>query len=517
VLDRWSIRRAGPAGVAAAVLGTLLTATLVTFALEEWAGLDDASSVYLLAVSAAAYLGGSGAGIATALGSFAAYNFLFVPPRFTFQVADPQHLLNLVVLLAIGVSIGRLAGSLRDQARSAAASEREARSLFAVSRELAVAKRVDDALPQVLARLVADCRLSRAWVGLGQSPTVERVAADSDAGSPLPELGPHRLLRRGSGDQAPEWVRLSPPVPAPQSRAARQPQYRIGLGEEREPIGSLWAERPAALAEPSTEESRLLAAAADQIGQAILRDRLAEQATEVEVARRSEALKTALLDSVSHDLRTPLAAIRTTAGSLAEATDPADGGRLAMAREIDAEAERLARVVGELLDMSRIESGALHSNLEPVPLPELVEAVVERAAPVLERRAVRVEIPAEIAPVRADEVLLGQVLANLVENAAVHTPSEAPILIRASQDGETLRIVVEDGGPGVSPDQLVRLFEKFYRVPGRRQPARRGSGLGLAIVKGMVQAMGGSVVASASRLGGLAIEVRLPAWTGIPG
>lgn len=500
----------------AIVVASLLAATAVTHALEAWAGLEDASSVYLLAVSLAAYFGGSPAGIATALGAFVTYNFVFVPPRFTFQVADPQHLLTLVVLLAIGVMIGRLGGSLRDRAREAAASAREARSLFAISSELAAPGSTADALPSVLARLVSECRLSRVSVGLGPNPTVERIVADTSPGAPLPEAGAYRLLRRGRGDEPTAWVRLSPPGPAAHPRTGRSPLHRVELGDEREPIGSLWAERVASLGEPSFEESRLLAAAADQIGQAILRDRLTERATELEVTRRSEALKTAILDSVSHDLRTPLAAIRATAGALAEAAETASGDQAAMARDIDAEAERLSRIVGDLLDMSRIEGGALHSELDAVPVPELAEAVLERSAAVLGRRSVAVDFAEDLPPARADEVLLSQVLANLVENAAVHTDPEAPIRIRAWRDGDGVRIAVEDGGSGVPPEAIPHLFDKFYRAPGRRTATRPGSGLGLAIVKGLVQAMGGSVVASASRLGGLAVEVRLAAWEGMP-
>lgn len=508
----WS--RAGSLGL---VAGALLAATIAAFVLEEYAGLADASAVYLLAVALVAYRVGSGAAIATAIGAFLTYNFLFLPPRFTFQVADPQHLLTLAVLLVIGVAIGRLGGTLRDQAEAAARSEREARTLFSVSREIAAAKRTRDALPSVVAQLAAEARMSRVWVGLGASPLVEHHEADTDASTAPPAPGPHSVLRRRPGDDQPEWLRLSPPGPPSPTRSPRRPVFRIALSDGTEPIGSLWAEREASLGPPSTEETRLLAAAADQVGQGILRDRLADRATELEVARRSDDLKAALLDSVSHDLRTPLAAIRATAGALSDPVlvlSPPD--REQMAREIDGEAERLARLVDELLDMSRIEGGALRSRLEAVPLPEMVRVAVQRAAPGLGRRVVEVDLGDDLPPVSADDVLLSQVLANLLENIGLHTDPDARVRISARAEDDAVCLRVEDGGAGVPADALPRLFDKFYRVTERRPSARRGTGLGLSVVKGMVEAMGGSVAASTSVLGGLAVDVHLPVAAEVP-
>ncbi|MEP6808268.1 MAG: ATP-binding protein, partial [Chloroflexota bacterium] len=260
----------------------------------------------------------------------------------------------------------------------------------------------------------------------------------------------------------------------------------------------------------SEEETRLLAAAADQVGQGIMRDRLSDQATELEVTRRSEAIKAALLDSVSHDLRTPLATIRATAGSLADPSlnlSPAE--RQTMAQEIDAEADRLALLVSGLLDMSRIEGGALQPTFEPIPVSEIVLPSVQRARASLGERPLEMALPDDLPAVAVDQALANQVIDNLLENVARHTPPEARVRISAWRDGDAVLVRVEDGGPGVTPDALSHLFEKFYRVPARRGAARQGTGLGLAVVKGMAEAMGGSVSASSSSLGGLAIDVRL--------
>jgi two-component system sensor histidine kinase KdpD len=495
--------------VAVAVVA-LAASTLGVYLLEEWAGVNDASNLFLLAVALVAYLRGSWAAVGTALGAFLAYNFLFVPPELTFIVADPQHILTLILLLTVGVGIGRLTGLQRDQAERSERREHEARALFGVSRAITSAKRMQDALPILVTGLAADARMSRVWIGIGSNPAREQVVATSDPAAEAPVSGPHSILRQGTGKAPPTWVRLSPPAPASAHREGLA-LYRLELADGSETIGSLWAARDPRHGLPSHEETRLLAAAADQIGQGIMRDRLSEQATELEVARRSEELKAALLDSVSHDLRTPLSTIRATAGSLA---DPSlalsDEARRAMAREIDTEADRLAILVGGLLDMSRIEGGGLKPTRELMPVSEIVQPAVQRARSALSPRPVELDIPDDLPPVAVDPVLASQVADNLLENVARHTAPDIRVRISAGREGDTVRVRVEDGGEGVPPEALAHIFEKFYRVPARRGSARRGTGLGLAVVKGMAEAMGGSVAASRSELGGLAVDVWLP-------
>jgi two-component system sensor histidine kinase KdpD len=189
-----------------------------------------------------------------------------------------------------------------------------------------------------------------------------------------------------------------------------------------------------------------------------------------------------------------------------------------MATEIDAEADRLSRLVGELLDMSRVEAGTLRPDVEPMPLGEIVRAAVERARPRLGHRPIAVSIPDDLPAVAVDGVLADEVVSNLLENVIRHANPDAPMRISAIRDGAgTVELVLEDGGPGVPADALPHLFDKFYRVPGRRDPSRRGTGLGLALVRGMVEAMGGSAQARASQLGGLAVEIRLPIASGPTG
>jgi len=243
----------------------------------------------------------------------------------------------------------------------------------------------------------------------------------------------------------------------------------------------------------------------------VQRERLATAAADAEISRRSDELRSALLESVSHDLRTPLASIRAAAGSIADpAVQLADDERRAAAASIDREAERLNRLVGTMLDMSRIQAGALVPDLEVVPLAELVAPLLERLRPRLGARHVSLDLPERLPAVRVDATFLVQALDNVLENAIAHAPADAPISITATMDGDVVELIVEDGGQGVAPDDIPHLFERFYRGATPRAGSRHGFGLGLAVVRGLVEAMGGTVAASPSRLGGLAITIRLP-------
>ncbi|MEO6294261.1 MAG: ATP-binding protein, partial [Candidatus Limnocylindria bacterium] len=184
--------------------------------------------------------------------------------------------------------------------------------------------------------------------------------------------------------------------------------------------------------------------------------------------------------------------------------------RRAAAKSIDEEAERLNRLVGSLLDMSRIQAGALVPDLEVIPLGELVEPIVARMNAALAEHPLTIHLPADLPSVNVDALFLSQALSNLLENAARHAPPDAPVAIRATPNGGMVDLVVEDGGSGVPPESLPLLFERFYRSPRGGSGSRRGFGLGLAVVRGLVEAMGGSVRADRSPLGGLAVTLELP-------
>jgi two-component system sensor histidine kinase KdpD len=499
------------------MVAALALTTLAVGIVEDRLRIPDASATYLLAVVAIAVAYGIGAAVATAVGAFLVYDFLFVSPTGALIVADPQEWLNLVLLLALGVVVGQLAGMQRSRAETAVLRERQARTQYRVGRELSSATSTRSALPALVGMLRSEVGAGRVWIGLGPEVAQERVAADTGgAGSPLMPPS-YELLQRRPGDEATAWVRVHDARrSAADSRDPPVTCFRIPVAAGGVSLGSVWFSRPRSAGAPGRGHRRVLAAAADQIGQALERDRLGDEATGAEVARRSEAAKTALLDSVSHDLRTPLASIRAAAGSLMDPDLQLDeDARRERAVSIDREAERLNRLVTNLLDMSRIEAGDVHAKLEVFPLDDLVRATADRMADPLGGRAISIAMSPDLPPVAVDAVFLDQVVTNLLDNATRHTPPGTPITITgATTPAGAVRLCVEDGGQGVPGALLERVFDKFYRVPGAPQRSRRGSGLGLAVVRGLVEAMGGRVTARASELGGLAIDVELQAVGG---
>jgi two-component system sensor histidine kinase KdpD len=329
----------------------------------------------------------------------------------------------------------------------------------------------------------------------------------------------HATLRRRPGDEPAEWVHVHARTPS-QVAAGQQAEsaYRVTIAAGGRPLGVIWSIRPRALADPSHGETRLLAATADQIGGWIERERLQREATTAEVSRRSDALKSALLDSVSHDLRTPLASIRAAAGTLMDPEiDWPPAQRREIAGSIDREADWLNQLVTNLLDMSRIEAGELKPNLAAFELADVVDRAVQRFEAAQADRHVMVDLPVDLPPVLIDEVFIGQILANVLDNAAKYAGPGVDISVSARHhEGDMVRLTIEDGGPGVPADALPRLFEKFYRVPRQGEGSRRGTGIGLSVVRGMVEAMGGTVVARRGSRGGLAIDIELRASSGQP-
>ncbi len=504
---------------AAIAVAALLAATTALIAvLERWVGVPDASSTYLLAVLASAVYFGVFAAIATAVGAFLLYNFLFVDPNFTLAVSDPGELLNLILLLVLGIAVGQLAAAQRSRAQVAIEREHEARALFRISRTLATRTDTAAVLGELGATVHAEAAMTRVWIGIARPSGGERVAADTGDGTQGVDASvEHVILRRMPGDTPARWVQVNPPTAGrtidPDIRV-----YRVAIEAADESLGSIWATRPRSVGEPGRSATRLLAAAADQIGQAIEQDRLAAEARIAEVARRSDAVKTALLESVSHDLRTPLATIRAAAGTILEGPEAVpEADRRASAEAIDREAEHLNRMVTNLLDMGRIEGGALRADREALAVEESARETVDRYRPRLADLELTYDWAEGLPPVYADPVFLGQVMANLLDNAASFVPSGGQVRIGARMVDGMVQIRVEDSGPGVAPDALPHLFEKFYRSGSPEAGSRTGTGTGLAVVRGLTEAMGGHAEAHPSELGGLAVDVSLPVAPAPPG
>lgn len=488
----------------------LAVSTVVIALLEQVVAVPYASPVYLIAVLVTGVAGGAIPAVATAVASFLLYDFLFVQPVFTLTVSDPNEWLNLLLFLAVAIVISRLAALLSERAEEATRRAREAQALFAISRALAMSQTLEDAAGPITAEIAESTGMDRVWLSLGPSVGEERTVADTRAGEAVPNAPIQVVLERAPGDEPARWARTH--VAATTARRAEPLSgtvYRARVEAPGEVLGSLWALRAGKAPDPDRAETRIIAAAADQLGQAVRHDRLVAEALRAEVARQSEALKTALLDSVSHDLRTPLATIRATAGSLLDhevAWTAAE--RDDALRSIDAEAERMNRLVRNLLDLSRIEGGALHPDLEPHDVDECVGPVVRRLS---STRRIDLAIPEDLPPIRVDDTYLDEVLTNLVENAIRYGGPSIRVTAAQRADAGVVEITVEDDGPGVPEADRARLFEKFYRVRRPGEGSRRGMGIGLTVAQGLARAMGGEIVAARSELGGLAMTVRVPA------
>jgi two-component system sensor histidine kinase KdpD len=486
---------------------SLAAATLAIAILQDGLGIPNPSALYLVAVVTTAVVSGTWGAVVAAIASFTLYNFLFIDPRYTFVVDHPGELVNLFLLLFVGIVVGRLAALQRDRAEIAQVREREARALFQVSRALATRPSTPAALPTIVGILREQTQMDRVWVSLGPDDARERVAADSGE-APRLDPGLQWILQRTPGDTPARWLRIHRPAPPRQRSSTGSEAYRVRIEAGENTFGTIVAMRPRTRGEPDRTETRLLAAAADQMGQALRQDRLAAESQAAEIARQSDALKSALLQSVSHDLRTPLATIRAAAGTLRPGTGLSIDDQQLSADAIDREVDYLNRLVTNLLDLSRIEAGALRAERDAFELDDVLGPAMERLRSRSADRPVDVHLNAP--PVIVDPVLLDEAFTNIVENAVKHTPPGTRIRISAQPHGNgSIRLTIEDSGPGVPPDALPKLFDKFFRVPGRSRGSRSGTGIGLAVVRWLIETMGGQVSARPSDLGGLAIDLDL--------
>jgi two-component system sensor histidine kinase KdpD len=503
---RLDLRRVA-VGLAVAI-PLLALATVVVGVLQDSLGVPNPSAVYLVAVVAAAFVGGPVEAIVVAIASALIYNFLFTDPRYNFTISDPGVWLSVLLLLFVGIVVGQLAALQRSRAELARAREREARALFKVSRALATRDSTAAVLPEIAASLSGEARMSRVWIALGTDEASERVVADSGEGGRPAVPGMHRILQRVPGDEPARWLRIHQPGIGRRLGGGLD-AYRIRIESRDAALGSIWAVRPGNLGEPDRTDTRLLAAAADQIGQVLAHDRLASEARAAEIALQSDALKSALLQSVSHDLRTPLAAIRAAAGTLRPGSALSADDQRESADAIDREVEYLNRLVTNLLDLSRIEAGALRAQPDVFELDDLIRPAFDRLRARLADRTLQLDLAAP--PIEVDPTFFEQAVTNVLENALKYSPSGSTIHISAKALDGFVRLTIEDSGPGVPNEALPRLFEKFYHVPSGDRRSRSGTGIGLAVVRGLVEAMGGQVDARPSKLGGLAIDLDLPA------
>jgi two-component system, OmpR family, sensor histidine kinase KdpD len=470
--------------------------------LRKFIAVQSISLVFLTAVLASAIAWGLWPSLFAAVASVLAYNFFFLPPLYTFTVGDPENVVALFFFLTVAVIVSNLTAATRSQIVTARRRAKTTAELYAFSRKVAGIGGLDDLLwataYQISSMLNVRTMLllpvedgDGIEVASGYPP--EDRLDDADMAAARWTWEHNRPAGRGA-DTLPGGKRLFLPL-------------RTGSG----PVGVIGIDRdsPGPLLTP--DERRLLDALCDQAAVAIERISLAKGLDEARVLAETERLRAALLTSISHDLRTPLASILGTVSGLRrypEKYGPAE--REELLATLQEEAERLNRFVANLLDMTRLESGAVELKLELLDVGEIIGAALQRAANVLAGHHVAVAVPPGLPMLRLDAVLFEQVLFNLLDNAAKYSPAGSRIEIRATRYGELIEIEVVDEGPGIPPADLERIFDKFYRVHAQDR-RRAGTGLGLAICRGFVEAQGGWIVARNRRdRAGAVLTIRMP-------
>jgi two-component system, OmpR family, sensor histidine kinase KdpD len=479
------------------------TAVVVASAVSSWllfgrSQLADIVMVFLLGVVVVSMRFGYGPSLLAALLSVLTFDFVFVPPYMSFAVTDFSHVVTFSVMFLVAVVISNLTRRIREQADSARGRERRTASLYAVSRELGLATS-RAALVEVAARHLRE--LFDAKVALllpGADGRLEIVHADEgtlaagDKDIGVAEWAWQNQRTAGAGTDT---------LPLARARC-------VPLLGSRGPVGvlALYTAGESNLDDP--DERQLLHTVSGLVGLALERTELAAEARRASLRIETEQLRNALLSSVSHDLRTPLGVVTGATSALLEENVPkSEATRRELLKTAHEEALRLTRLVRNLLDMTRLEAGALKVHTDLQSVEEIIGAALDRIDDRLRGREVRTDVPADLPLVPFDAILIEQVLINLLENATKYTPPGSPIDVSARARETEVEITVADRGPGVATADAERVFDKFYRV---REAEGGGVGLGLTICRGIVAAHGGRIWVEQREGGGAAFRFTLP-------
>jgi two-component system sensor histidine kinase KdpD len=485
-------------------LGLVALTTLLAKLAPEFFAEANLIMVYLLCVVATAFFWGFGPAILVSVVSVLVFDFLFISPLFAFTVYDVKYILTFVVLLLVGLSISYLMRRIRQQTEAATRRERQTATLYALSRDLAISSSLESYIGAIVKR-------TRETLG---RDAIIFLPDSTNKGMLKPYADHPNVSVDENGMAAAIWCFQHQMVAGrgtdtlPNARARYLP-----LVTARGTVGVIALSATDVVGELTIEQERLLGAYADLAAVAIEGIQLGEEAHNAQVLsqvlRDTEKLQTALINSISHDLRTPLVSIVGVLSSLQEEgmglDDTAKKNMLQVARE---EAERLNRLITNLLDVSRIEAGAMKINRQPSDVQDLVGAALEQLGSRARGRPIAIDIPAELPFVSVDFGLIVQALVNILDNALKYSPDDLPVEIKGRQIDHEVRIDVADRGPGIPPQDLLHVFDKFYRI--QRPDKVAGTGLGLSICKGIVEAHGGRINAENRPDGGTVISVILP-------
>ncbi len=477
--------------------GVCLATALLCRPLLAVFDLSNIVMLFLLAVVGVALRWGRGPSVLASFLSVGLFDFFFVAPQLSFAVSDVQYLLTFGVMLAVGLITGQLTAHLRYQARVAAEREARSRALFELTRELSGALQTEQVIE------IAEASLSRELHGPARVMALDLAdklgspgAGDGDAALDAPDAGTARwALDHGQAagmatDTLPGSAWFYLPLQAPMRARG------------------VLALRPRELSAVMQPERRAqLDTYASIIGQALERVHYVAVAQDALVHIESERLRNSLLSALSHDLRTPLAVVYGLADTLASLQAMPAAGR-EIADSLRRESQRINAMVNKLLDMARLQSGAVELRREWQPIEEVVGSALQAMEPVLRSHPVRTEIAAGLPLIHLDAVLIERVLCNLLENAAKYTPAGSVVTIAASIDSDQLKLTVSDDGPGLPAGREEALFEKFARA--KNESNIPGVGLGLAICRAIMQAHQGSIRAEAGPDGGASFVLSLP-------
>ncbi|MET3791229.1 two-component system sensor histidine kinase KdpD [Aquamicrobium terrae] len=483
----------------------LVSAGLVAVALgcgevlDRFLDVQNVALVFLTAVLISAVVFGLGAALFASLLSVLAFNLFFLPPYYSVTIADPENVVALFFFLVVALVASNLTASVRAQAMVARQRARTTEDLYLFSRKLAGIASMDDLLWAISSQVASMLKV-RVVLFLPENGSLELktawppedVAEEADLAAAKWSWESNRPAGRGA-DTLPGARRLFLPM-----RTGRGPVAVVGIDSDKQgPI-------------LTPDEQRLLDALSDQAALAIERINLSEEFDKAQRAAERDRLQAALLTSISHDLRTPLASILGAADGLAALPELTPDDRKALLSTIQEEAERLNRFIANLLDMTKLESGALMPNMGLVDVSEVVGSTLRRAERILADHRVETELAPDLPMVRLDPVLFEQVLFNLLDNASKYAPAGTAIRVAGRREGMSVRLQVLDEGPGIPQPELGRVFDKFYRVR-KSDSQRAGTGLGLAICRGFVEAMGGTIEAGNRVVGhGAVFTVTLP-------
>ncbi len=483
--------------------GYLILATALAFLMYPYFDLPNLIMVYLLAVLVTAVQCGRGPAILNSILSVLAFDFCFVPPRWSFTVEEAKYIVTFAVMFLVAVVISHLASVIRRQAEAARLQERQTAAMHALSRELAGTRGVEKILQAAVQQIseIFECQV----VALLPDDKGKLRAAAGDLAAVfhqdiLKELGVAQWTYEagqmaGWGTQTfPDSPILYVPLPASQGAIG------VLALRPRDPEAENWLL-------PEQLRLRLLESLAKQVALALEVERLEKSALAAQVAMENERLRTSLLSAVTHDLQTPLAAIMGSTTSLLQGQLPAQVTQEMLTNIYD-ETERLSRLVNNLLNMAKLESGSLKLKKELQPLEEVVGAALNHLEKRLAERPVQVSLPADLPMLPLDGALAEQIFINLLENALRYTPAGSPISISATAAGDHLEVEVADCGPGFSQEDLDKIFEMYYR--GSTGQDLTGYGLGLSICRAIVEAHGGRIWALNRDGGGAAVRFTLP-------